>query len=141
MARQTFTSGQVLTAAQLTILQNSVWSDDVTADTTTAYTLVLTDAGKQVTMSNAAASTLTVPPNASVAFAVGVRIQVIQLGAGAVTLTAGSGVTVSEVGNNLVLSQYGSAVLVKQAINTWIVLRSAYNMDSDQLVLSSSIFG
>jgi hypothetical protein len=141
MARQTFTSGQVLTAAQLTTLQNSVWSDDVTADTTTAYTLVLTDAGKQVTMSNAAASTLTVPPNASVAFAVGVRIQVIQLGAGAVTLTAGSGVTVSETGNNLVLGQYQSAILVKQATNTWIVLRSAYNMDSDQLVLSSSIFG
>lgn len=141
MARQTFTSGQVLTAAQVTTLQASVWSDDVTADTTTAYTLVLTDAGKQVTMSNAAASTLTVPPNSSVAFAVGVRIQVIQLGAGAVTLTAGSGVTVSETGNNLVLGQYQSAVLVKQATNTWIVLRSAYNMDSDQLVLSSSIFG
>lgn len=141
MARQTFTSGQVLTAAQLTTLQNSVWSDDVTADTTTAYTLVLTDAGKQVTMSNAAASTLTVPPNASVAFAVGVRIRVIQLGAGAVTLTAGAGVTVSETGNNLVLGQYQSAILVKQATNTWIVLRSAYNMDNDQLVLSSSIFG
>ena len=141
MARQTFTAGQVLTAAQVTTLQNSVWSDDVTADTTTGYTLVLTDAGKQVTMSNAAASTLTVPPNASVAFAVGVRIQVIQLGAGAVTLTAGAGVTLSEVGNNLVLGQYGSAVLVKQATNTWIVLRSAYNMDSDQPVLSSQVFG
>ena len=141
MARQTFTSGQVLTAAQLTTLQNSVWSDDVTADTTTAYTLVLTDAGKQVTMSNAAASTLTVPPNASVAFAVGVRIQVIQLGAGAVTLTAGSGVTVSETGNNLVLGQYQSAILVKQATNTWIVLRSAYNMDSDQMLLSTQVFG
>lgn len=141
MARQTFTAGQVLTAAQLTTLQNSVWSDDVTADVSTAYTLVLTDAGKQVTMSNAAASTLTVPPNASVAFAVGVRIQVIQLGAGAVTLTAGAGVTVSEVGNNLVLAQYGSAILVKQATNTWIILRSAYNMDSDQMLLSTQIFG
>ena len=141
MARQTFTAGQVLTSAQMLALQNSVWSDDVTADVSTGYTLVLTDAGKQVTMSNASASTLTIPPNASVAFTVGVRIQVIQLGAGAVTLTAGAGVTVSEVGNNLVLSQYGSAVLVKQATNTWIVLRSAYNMDSDQVVLSSSIFG
>jgi len=141
MARQTFTAAQVLTAAQMTALQASVWSDDVTADTTTAYTLVLTDAGKQVTMSNASASTLTVPPNSSVAFAVGVRVQVIQLGAGAVTLTAGSGVTLSETGNNLVLGQYQSAVLVKQATNTWIVLRSAYNMDSDQLVLPSQIFG
>ena len=141
MARQTFTAGQVLTAAQVTTLQDSVWSDDVNAQTGTSYTLVLTDSGKQVTMSNAAASTLTVPPNASVAFAVGVRVQVIQLGAGAVTLTAGSGVTVSETGNNLVLGQYQSAILVKQATNTWIVLRSAYNMDSDQLVISSQVFG
>ena len=141
MARQTFTAGQVLTASQVTALQNSVWSDDVRADTTTAYTLVLDDAGRQVTMTNASASTLTVPPFASVAFAVGVRVQVIQLGAGAVTLTAGSGVTLSETSNNLVLGQYQSAVLVKQATNTWVVLRSAYNMDSDQLILSTQIFG
>lgn len=141
MARQTFTAGQVLTASQVTALQNSVWSDDVRADTTTGYTLVLDDAGRQVTMSNASSSTLTVPPNASVAFAVGVRVQVIQLGAGAVTLTAGAGVTLSETGNNLVLGQYQSAVLVKQATNSWVVLRSAYNMDSDQLILSTQIFG
>lgn len=141
MARQTFTAGQVLTASQVSTLQASVWSDDVRADTTTGYTLVLDDAGRQVTMSNASASTLTVPPNASVAFAVGVRVQVIQLGAGAVTLTAGAGVTLSETGNNLVLGQYQSAVLVKQATNSWVVLRSAYNMDSDQPILSTQIFG
>jgi hypothetical protein len=141
MARQTFTAGQVLTASQVSTLQASVWSDDVRADTTTGYTLVLDDAGRQVTMSNASASTLTVPPNASVAFAVGVRVRVIQLGAGAVTLTAGAGVTLSETGNNLVLGQYQSAVLVKQATNSWVVLRSAYNMDSDQLILSTQIFG
>jgi hypothetical protein len=92
-------------------------------------------------MSNASASTVTVPPFASVAFAVGVRVQVIQLGAGAVTITAGAGVTLSETGNNLVLGQYQSAILVKQATNTWIVLRSAYNMDSDQMLLSSQVFG
>lgn len=141
MARQTFTAGQVLTASQVSTLQASVWSDDVRADTSTGYTLVLDDAGRQVTMSNASSSTLTVPPNSSVAFAVGVRVQVIQLGAGAVTLTAGSGVTLSETGNNLVLGQYQSAVLVKQATNSWVVLRSAYNMDSDQLILSTQIFG
>ena len=61
MARQSFTSGQTLTANQMTQLQASVWSDDVNTQTGTSYTLVLTDAGKQVTMSNASASTLTVP--------------------------------------------------------------------------------
>ena len=120
MARQTFTSGQTLTAAQMTTLQASVWSDDVNAQTGTSYTLVLADAGKQVTMTNASASTLTVPPNASIAFDIGVRIQVIQLGAGAVTLTQGAGVTISSLATTLVMAQYQVATLIKIATNIWV---------------------
>ena len=120
MARQAFTAGQVLTAAQVTALQDSVWSDDVNTQTGTSYTLILTDSGKQVTMSNAGASTLTIPPNASVAFAVGVRVQVIQLGAGAVTLTAGAGVTISSLATSLEMAQYQVATLIKTATNVWV---------------------
>lgn len=145
MARQTFTSGQVLTAAQQNQLQNSVWSDDVNAQTGTTYTLVLTDAGKQVTMTNASASTLTVPPNSSVAFDVGVRIIVIQLGAGSVTLTAGSGVTVSSASTSLAMTQYQTAELIKQATNSWIATLgsggSSVSGDSDQIILGTQIFG
>ena len=142
MGRQTFTSGQVLTAAQQNTLQDSVWSDDVNAQTGTSYTLVLTDAGKQVTMTNASASTLTIPPNSSVAFATGVRIIVIQLGAGAVTLTAGAGVTVSTQASSLAMAQYQVATLIKQATNTWIAhLGGSVSGDSDQIVLSTQIFG
>ena len=143
MARQSFTAAQVLTAAQMTQLQASVWSDDVTTDTSTGYTLVLTDAGKQVTMSNAAASVLTVPPNSSVAFAVGTRIQVIQLGAGAVTLTAGSGVTVSSLATSLAMSQYQVATLIKTATNTWVANLGAAgggSGDSDSIVLGVQVF-
>jgi hypothetical protein len=120
MARQTYTSGQTLTASQMTQLQNSVWSDDVNAQTGTSYTLVLADAGKQVTMTNASASTLTVPPNASIAFDIGVRIQVIQLGAGAVTLTAGAGVTISSLATSLTMAQYQVATLIKIATDIWV---------------------
>ena len=120
MARQTFTAGQVLTAAQMTTLQASVWSDDVNAQTGTSYTLVLTDAGKQITMTNASASTLTVPTNATVAFATGVKIIVINLGAGAVTLTPAGGVTISANTTNLALTQYQVATLIKTATNTWV---------------------
>lgn len=143
MARQTFTAAQVLTAAQMNQLQASVWSDDVNAQTGTSYTLVLTDAGKQVTMTNAAASTLTVPPNSSVAFDVGVEITIIQLGAGAVTLTAGAGVTINSLATSFAMSQYQVATLVKQATNTWIANLgggSGVAGDSDQLVLGSQIF-
>lgn len=143
MARQTFTAAQVLTAAQMNTLQSSVWSDDVNAQTGTSYTLVLTDAGKQVTMNNASASTLTVPPNSSVAFDVGVRIQIIQLGAGAVTLTAGAGVTISTQATSLVMAQYQVATLIKQATNTWIANLggSGAAADSDQGIIASQIFG
>ena len=144
MARQTLTAAQVLTAAQMNQLQDSVWSDDVNAQTGTSYTLVLTDSGKQVTMSNASASTLTIPPNASVAFAVGVRVQVIQLGAGAVTLTAGAGVTVNSLSTSLILGQYQVATLIKQATNTWIANlggSSGGATDSDQNILANAIFG
>jgi hypothetical protein len=143
MARQTFTAAQVLTAAQMNQLQSSVWSDDVNAQTGTSYTLVLTDAGKQVTMSNASASTLTVPPNSSVAFDVGVRIKIIQLGAGAVTLTAGAGVTISSASTSLAMVQ--TATLIKQATNTWIATLgaggSSVSGDSDQIVLGTQVFG
>lgn len=142
MARNTFVAADVLTAAQMNALQDSVWSDDVRADTSTGYTLVLGDAGRQVTMNNASASTLTVPPNSSVAFAVGVRIQVIQLGAGAVTLTAGAGVTISTQASSLVMAQYQVATLIKQATNTWIANLggSGAAADSDQGILANQIF-
>ena len=120
MARNTFVAADVLTAAQMNTLQDSVWSDDVNTQTGTSYTLILTDSGKQVTMSNAGASTLTIPPNASVAFDVGVRVQVIQLGAGAVTLTAGAGVTISSLATSLEMAQYQVATLIKTATNVWV---------------------
>ncbi len=61
--------------------------------TGTAYTLVLGDASKAVEMNNAAANTVTVPPNSSVAFPIGTVIEIYQLGAGATTIVAGTGVT------------------------------------------------
>jgi hypothetical protein len=140
MARQTFTAGQVLTAAQMGTLQDSVWSDDVNTQTGTSYTLVLTDSGKQVTMSNASASTLTVPANASVAFAIGVRISIINLGAGVVTLTPAAAVTVSNSAADLTIPQYGVAILFKVATNEWVVQRN-FDQEDDQTILANQVFG
>lgn len=125
MARQVFSTSQQLTSVQMTQLQNSVWSDDVNAQTGTTYTLLASDAGKQVTMTNASASTLTIPPSATTTFATGVRIQVIQLGAGIVTLTAGSGVTIIQPAVPLTMAQYQVATLTKIAVDTWTVAFSA----------------
>lgn len=87
----------------------------------TAYTLVIGDASKAVEMNNAAANTLTVPPNTSVAFPVGTIIEVFQLGAGQTTIAAGAGVTLRAPDGAKLAKQYASASLRKRATNEWIL--------------------
>lgn len=89
------------------------------AQTGTAYTLVLTDVAKIVTLNNAGAITLTVPPNASVAFPIGTQIVIAQIGAGQVTVS-NPGVTVNSNGTKKKLNgQYAFATLWKTGTDTW----------------------
>lgn len=92
----------------------------INAQTGTSYTLVLADAKKWVTMSNASASTLTVPPNSSVAFPIGTQIEGSQQGAGQVTLTPGSGVTINAVPGLKIAARYGVFGLKKIATDEWL---------------------
>lgn len=92
------------------------------AQTGTSYTLVLTDAHKLVTLSNASAITLTVPTNASVAFDTGDQVNLLQLGAGQVTVS-GAGVTFRSEGSKLKLKgQYAMATLVKIGTDEWVLV-------------------
>ena len=103
-------------------LADDVWAKKLTLNAQTAsYTLVLADAGKIVTVDVASANTLTVPPNSSVAFPVGSNLTVVQIGAGATTLTAGVGVTVNSFQSQVVLSgQWAAATLVKVGTDSWV---------------------
>jgi len=94
----------------------------VNAQVGTTYTLVLTDSGKIVTMTNAAANVMTVPTNASVAFPVGSVISVLMGGAGTTTVTGDTGVTVNGVsaGSVAISAQYQGLSLLKVATDTWI---------------------
>jgi len=119
--RETFSVGQVLTAAECSNLALAMIA--LNAQTGTTYTLVLTDDGKLVTCDNASSITLTVPPNSSVAFGIGTQINIMQLGAGQVTIAAGAGVTLQSAGNKLKLSaQYAVATCAKIATDTWVVV-------------------
>lgn len=92
---------------------------------TASYTLALTDAGKLVEMSNASANNLTVPPNSTVAFAIGTQIPVVQTGAGQTAFVAGAGVTIRSLSGNLkITGQYAGATLTKRATNEWLLLGS-----------------
>lgn len=91
------------------------------AQTGTTYTLVLTDNGRLVTLNNAAAITLTVPLNATVAFATGAIINLQQIGAGQVTVAGAAGVTLNGTGTKT-RAQWSAASLVKTATDTWTLI-------------------
>ena len=92
------------------------------AQSGTAYTLALTDSGKLVELSNAAAITLTVPTNGTTAFPTGTQIDILQTGAGQVTV-GGAGVTLQSEGTKLKLKgQYAAATLIKRATDTWVLI-------------------
>jgi hypothetical protein len=92
------------------------------AQTGTTYTTVLADAGKLVELNNASAITLTVPTNASVAYAVGTQINLLQTGAGQVTVAGTSGVTVNATPGLKLRAQWSSATLIKRATDTWVLV-------------------
>ena len=93
------------------------------AQTGTTYTLVLSDAGKMITLANASAITLTIPTNASVAFPVNTRIDLLQFGAGQVTVAAAGGVTLVASSSKFKLNgQYSAGSLWQQATNVWVLM-------------------
>ena len=115
-----FTAGAVLTAANLNTAFNALTFRAVTG---TSDTLVLADNGGAVSYSNASPITATVPPFSSVAYANGTVIQLLNLGAGVVTVTAGVGVTLN--GTPVTLAQNVGGRLIKTATNTWYFLPGA----------------
>lgn len=85
----------------------------------TSDTLVAADADRYVRCTNAAAVTVTVPPNASVALPVGTEVHVRQSGVGQVTIAEGSGVTVNTSETLALRKQHATATLLKVATDEW----------------------
>jgi hypothetical protein len=107
MALQTFTTGQVLTAAQVSALQANDYNQTVSTKTAN-YVLTIADLGSRVFMNAAGATTITV--NTGI-FAAGDTLWLGNIGAGACVVTAGTA-TVSKFSTaSLTLSQYQGAFL------------------------------
>ena len=121
-----FDSTDYATAAQGTTADNALQARGaVNAQTGTAYTLVIGDEYLLgVTMNNAAANTITIPTNASVAFPIGTTILITQLGAGATTIAAAGGVTTVVPADSplLIGAVGGSRVIQKRATNEWLII-------------------
>ncbi len=127
----TATNGLVNLASQVTgtlpVANGGTAGNGTTnAETGTSYTTVLGDAGNFITMSNASASTLTIPPNSNVAYPVGSVLCAQQIGAGVVTLTQGSGVTFTDTCTAptapVFSAQYATICATQTATNTWAVV-------------------
>ena len=106
MAKQTFTVGQVLTAAQLTNLQQTAMSGGAAQAKTSSYVLVASDAGTAISMTSTSATTVTVNTGL---FAAGDTVFIQNLGSGNLTITAGTA-TVNTAGS-LILPQYDAGIL------------------------------
>lgn len=99
---------------------NGVMGHRPLVDVTASETLALEDANTYRRCDSASAITITVPPNSSVAFDIGVEVEIFRGGTGTVTIAEGSGVTVNSIDSNLdIASQYGGACLKKVATNEW----------------------
>ena len=84
------------------------------AQTGTTYTIVMSDSNNtMVELNNASAITVTVPTNATTAFPVGSQVNLLQTGAG--------GVTVTGTGTKL-RTQYSATALVKTGTDSWTLI-------------------
>jgi hypothetical protein len=97
--------------------------------TGTTYTFILTDANNElITASNASAQTYSIPTNASVAFPIGCQINIIQIGAGQVTINAVTSGTTTVLSTGAapaapkLRAQYSSATCVKVGTDSWYVI-------------------
>lgn len=89
--------------------------------TSTAYTLVLSDKNKLVTLANASPLTLTVPTNSAAPFDIGTTINIMQAGSGRVTIAGDAGVLVRSTPGLKLRAQYSNASLYKWKTNEWIL--------------------
>ena len=132
MAITTFTSGQILTAAQMNAVQGNDFNQTVSTKTA-SYTLVAADKGTRIVMNAAGATTITV--NTSL-FAAGDTVVLQNIGAGVCTVTAGTA-TVSSAGP-LAIPQNGSGLLYFTSAGVSIFYPSAVTVSSGGLTLISS---
>jgi hypothetical protein len=101
MPRKTFTSGDVLTAADVnTFLSNEI---NLTSSTATSYTVLTTDRYKTLVFTSASAGTVTI--GTATAFQPGERVDIIQDGAGTVTITR-DGTATSLAGRGTAAASY-----------------------------------
>lgn len=108
-------TNKTLTAPKINLALN--------AQTGTTYSFTVSDSGKLVTSSNAAAVVITIP---SSLFAAGEQINVQSIGVGLTSFVAGAGVTVTSTGATsaapVLRAQFSACTIICTASNTFTVI-------------------
>lgn len=95
----------------------------VEARTATSHTLLATDYFKVLQFTNAAETTFTLAPNATVPMKVGSSITVNRTSDTKLIIAAGSGVSLQlSSGTSYSIGRHGSAILIKVATDSWIMV-------------------
>jgi hypothetical protein len=89
-----------------------------------AYTLITSDAGISLKISETSDTTIYVPENASNSFKIGQKIEILRMGTGNVSIAPLTGaVTINSKNNNRkIASRYSGAVLTKVDTNSWLLI-------------------
>ena len=128
LASPTFTGTPVLAATGIQFTDGSQTKEGVPSRTpiiqkTAGYTLsVLSERDSLIEVSSATGVTVTIPTNATTAFPIGSSIDILQTGAGQVTIAGAAGVTVNATPGLKLRTQWSSATLMKRATDSWIVV-------------------
>ena len=71
-------------------------------------------------MGNALDTSLTIPANATAAFAIGTSITILQVGVGQVTIAGAAGVTLNATPGLKTNNQWSHVTLIKRGLNSWV---------------------
>lgn len=95
----------------------------INATGSTTPTAAIGDSGTIVETTSGSATTYTIPPHSSVPFAQGAQIDLVQTGAGQLTIAAGAGVTIhSDTSKLKIAVQYGAGTIYQtETQDTWVL--------------------
>jgi hypothetical protein len=89
---------------------------------TASYTLTAeSERDSLIEVNSGSATTITIPLNSAVAYPVGTTLDILQTGAGQVTIAGDSGVTVNSTPGLKLRTQWSSCTLFKRATDSWVV--------------------
>lgn len=93
----------------------------ILTQTGTTYTLAKTDVNDLIVFTNSSAITISVPTDATAGWVVGERVDILQKGAGQITVNGSVGVSILTSGLAKTRELYSAATLVYLGSNEWLL--------------------